>query len=502
MKKILTITVAAAALAGCTVGPDYVEASKAVKLPDALTQKHFARDDGMWKSAAPADSLPKGDWWKLFNDKTLDALIERCCKNNPDLAAAFYRVEQAREAALVSKSDFYPHVDAHASYSRIGTSKNARTNLGTYNNWLAGFGLTWDFDLFGRIRSLLDADVADAEAVLCAYRTLMLDLQSNVAKTYYSIRSLKSEIAVLERTLSVRREDTELVRRRVAMDYSTNIDLKRAIQQEHEAAAQLASCRRSLLLGENTLALLVGSTPSEVGVKIAELGDDFPKLPECVPSQLLERRPDIARAERLVYAANARIGAAQAAFFPTVSLTANADLNTAKFDKILQASSFAWGVSPQVYIPIFEAGRTIAQKRVALAAHKESLENYRSVVLSAIKEVEDSLAGIKYLAEECKERTEVVEASFEVQRMTRVQYDEGYTDYFSVSDAQRLHLTNERALIVLRGERFKACVELIRSIGGGWYAPEVAENDKNSATDKAGRKIDAEYGQNDILPTL
>lgn len=500
MKNFVVLAALLAALSGCTVGPDYVEASKAVKLPDTLTHEHFARDKGLWKEAVPSDSLPKGDWWKIFGDKTLDALLERCCKNNPDLAAAFYRVEQARESALMDKADLYPQIDGHASYSRTGTSKNARMSMGTYNNWLAGFGLTWDLDLFGRIRSLLEADIADAQAMLCAYKSLMLDLEANVARTYFSVRALKSEVAILERTLDVRREDTKLVRARVAMDYSTNIDLQRAIQQEHDAAAQLASCKRSLLLGENTLALLIGSTPTEIGVKIEPLSDGFPKMPQCVPSQLLERRPDIAEAERGVYAANARIGAAQAAFFPTVSLTANTDLNTAKFDKILQAHSFAWGVSPQIYLPIFEAGRNIAQKRVALAAHKESLEQYRSVVLTAIKEVEDALASIRLLADEFKERVQVVAASYDVQRMTRIQYDEGYTDYFSVSEAQRQHLTNERALIVLRGDRYKACVDLIQSIGGGWDMKDVSQTEP--LVDKSGRQIDPDYGQNDILPTL
>ena len=214
----------------------------------------------------------------------------------------------------------------------------------------------------------------------------------------------------------------------------------------------------------------------------------------------MERRPDIAAAEREVFAANAQLGADTAAFFPTVSLTANTDLNTAKFDKILQAHSFAWGVSPQIYLPIFEAGRNIAQKRVALAAHKESLEQYRSVVLTAIKEVEDALASIRLLADEFEERVQVVAASYDVQRMTRIQYDEGYTDYFSVSEAQRQHLTNERALIVLRGDRYKACVDLIQSIGGGWNIKDVSQTEP--AVDKSGRQIDPDYGQNDILPTL
>lgn len=495
MKRIYIFATTAALLSGCMVGPDYEEASKAVKLPETLTAQQFARDGGAWKDAVPADSLDKGDWWKIFNDAVLDKLLARCAENNPDLASAYYRVEQAREAALMDKSQLYPQLDGHASFARRGTSRHSATYMGEYDNWVAGFGISWDLDLFGRVRSLLDSDVATAQATLCAYRSLMLNLQANVAKTYFAIRSLKAEIEVLERTYEVRKEDTALVKRRVAMDYSTNIDLKRAIQQEHEAAAQLASVRRQELLAENALALLLGSSPAELGVKFEPIAKELPKMPQAVPSQLLERRPDIAAAEREVYAANARIGAAQAAFYPTVSLTANTDLNAQKIEKLINSGSFAWGISPQIYIPIFEAGRNIAQKRVALAAHKETLEKYRSTVITAVKEVEDALVNIKYMADEYREFGEVVKASADVQKMTRVQYDEGYTDYFSVSDAQRIHLTNERQLIVLHGEQFAACVSLIQSLGGGWKT-EFPE----SATDSAGRNVGDDFGQHDILP--
>ena len=502
MKNIF-ILVSSALLAGCMVGPDYKAASESVDLPKTVSAKDFERAGAAaWKNAAPADSLPKGDWWKIFNDKNLGAILERCCKNNPDLAAAFYRVERAREAALLDKAGLYPHVDGRASYARVQTSKNAAFYSGAYNDWLAGFGLTWDLDLFGRVRSLLDADVADAQAMYCEYQNLMLNLQANAAKTYFGIKMLKSEIAVLERTFQVRKADTELVRRRVAMDYSTNIDLKRAIQQEHEAGAQLAACRRSVVLAENLLAQLVGSTPGEIGVEFGELGESLPKLPKALPSELLERRPDIAAAERRVYAANARIGAAQAAFFPTISLTANADLNAAKIEKLISAQSFAWGVSPQLYIPIFEAGRNIAQKRMALAAHKEALENYKSKVIAAFKSVEDALSNIKYLAEEYAERKEVAAASVDVQKMTRVQYDEGYTDYFSVSDAQRLSLANERALIVLRGDRYNACIDLVLALGGGWNAGAQDAEASSDSLDKGGRPSGKDFGQDDILPNL
>lgn len=493
------VLLSAFALTGCMVGPDYEDAAKSLDIPD-LNEEHFFRDEGLWKNANPSDGLPKGDWWAVFNDPELRLLLEKVKTDNPDLQAAFYRVEQAREAALMQKSQLYPWLSGNAEYSRTGQSKNTYTGSGaTFDNWAAGFGITWDADLFGRIRSLLAADVANAQAQLHAYQDLMLVLQSEVAKTYFALRQHHSEKELLQRTLDVRKEQTDLVRRRVKLDYSSDIDLQRALQSEYEASAQLAAVERSEILSKNYMAVLLGTTPSKLVLRAAPLSTQTPKSPNAVPSELLERRPDIAGAERKVFAANAKIGAAQAAFFPTVSLTANTSLSAEKIDKLINSSSFAWGISPQIYIPIFEAGRNLVQKRIALAEHAEALQNYKSTVLSAIREVEDALSNINRLAVEHEKREAVVNASKAVQNLTQKQYDSGFVDYFSVSDAQRNALLNERELLNLQGLRFKAYVDLIAALGGGWnindipnQAPEN-EDEKNLSTD---------FGQDNILPIV
>lgn len=457
----------AVALAGCMVGPDYVEPSVGA-LESDLKAEHFFRDEGLWKEAVPADSLPKGDWWSVFGDAQLDSLLKQCRENNPNLSAAFYRVEQARENARMEKSQLYPWLSGNGSFETVNPSKNVAQSSGSYEKWTTGFGLTWDLDLFGRIRSILEADIADAQAELDAYNNLILSMQTSVANSYFTIRQYRSEIELLDRTLNVRKEQTDLVRRRVELDFASELDLQRAIQQECDAAAQLAALQRSLALEKNNIAILVGTTPSKLNIKIEPLGEVLPKLPAAVPSQLLERRPDIAAAERAVYAANARIGAAHAGYFPTVSISANTDLSANKIEKLVNSSSFAWGISPQIYIPIFQAGRTYAQKQVALAAHKETLENYKAVVLNAIGEVENALSEINNLRVEYKKRIDVTNASLKVQELTIRQYELGFVDYFSVSDAQRQALIDEREQIALRGSRFRACVNLIAAIGGGW----------------------------------
>ncbi|MBQ6534391.1 MAG: efflux transporter outer membrane subunit [Opitutales bacterium] len=472
----LLIAASALALGGCMVGPDYVAPTSEIA-KEELGKEHFFRDDGLWKEAVPAESLPKGEWWKIFADPTLDKLLEQCSENSPTLSAAFYRVEQARQNARIDAAAFYPQGNGKASFARTGYSRNIETGYTQTDRWTVGLGMTWDLDLFGRIRSIINADVADAEASYDAYNSLMLTMHAQVAKQYFTIRQFCSEIELLERTLEVRKEQTELISNRVKLDFASDLDLQRAVQQEAEAAAQLAAVRRAMAIAKNNIAILVGTTPSKLVLPDAPLGENLPKLPKAVPSELLERRPDIAAAERKVYAANARIGAAQAGFFPTVSISANTDLQANKIDKLLNSSSFAWGVSPQIYIPIFQAGRVYAQKQVALAAHKETLENYKAAVLSAIGEVENAMSQINNLRIEYKRRMDVTKASNKVFELTRKQYDLGFVDYFSVSDASRNALLNEREQISLRGDRFRACVDFIAAIGGGWQTDaESVEN--------------------------
>ncbi len=464
--------------AGCAVGPEHSDPSAELAITD-ISEEHFHRDENLWKEATPADKLPKGDWWSIFDDEVLDNLLKLCKDNSPTLASAFYKVEQAREAVRIDAADLYPQANGNASYSKAERSHNLRSSS-TYDKWVLGMGFTWDLDFFGRIRRIIEADIADAQAQLYAYNNLMLSLQSQVAIEYFNIRQYTSEVDLLLRTLDVRKKQTELVQRRVKLDFANELDLQRALQQEYEAAAQLSTLERQIAISKNRLAILVGMTPSSLTINDQPLSDKLPKLPLAVPSQLLERRPDIAEAERKVCAANARIGAAQAAFFPTVSISANTDLSANKIEKLINSSSFAWGVSPQVYIPIFQAGRIIAQKRVALAAHKEALENYKATVLTAIGQVETSLSEINYLKREYEKRRNVTIASLKVQELTQKQYDQGYVDYFSVSDAQRLALENERAQIRLRGDQFRACVALISSLGGGWTLPREEENENNN----------------------
>lgn len=474
LRKIFCF-LAPAVFAGCAVGPDY-ETPSLESTNFELGESHFYRDETLWKEAVPADKLPKGNWWTLFEDDILNDLLQLCKDNNPTLSAAFYKIEKAREAVQIDAAELYPHADGRASYTRNGRSKNL-SGSSNYTRYLLGLSYTWDLDLFGRVQRMIEADVADAEAELYAYNNLMLSLQTQVAQEYFTLRQYSSEVDLLTRTLDVRKQQTALVRRRVKLDYANELDLQRALQQEYEAAAQLSSLERQIALSRNRLSILVGIAPANLIMGDAPLAEKTPQLPDAVPSQLLERRPDIAEAERRVCAANAAIGVAQAGFYPTISITANTDWTANDIEKVLKAGSLAWGVTPQVYIPVFQAGKISAQKRVALAEHKRTVEEYKNVVLQAFGEVENALARINYLGREYKKRSDVTKASLKVQELTLKQYELGVVDYFSVSDAQRLALENERTQIQLRGDRFRACVQLISALGGGWNRNEVPQEE-------------------------
>ncbi len=460
-------------LSACMVGPEYVAPTFDIAEKD-LTADAFYRDDGLWKDAMPIEDMPKGNWWAIFEDSQLDELLVLAQKNNPSLASAFYSVEALFQNARIDSSELFPQINGNASFSR--TAYDAYYNNNFYNNWLTGFTLTWDIDLFGRIRRILEADVADAQAEICAYNSLILSLQTKVAISYFTIMQYESEIELIKASLASRKEQTKYVENRVEHKIATQLDLHRALAQESDAESQLATMQGYISLEKNNMAILVGIPPSQLELKLNRLSESLPKAPRAVPSQLLERRPDVAQAERSVFAANSRIGAAQAGFFPTISISANANLSATEFDRLLETTSFAWGISPQIYIPIFQAGKIYAQKQVALASHKKALEEYKNTVLNAIGDVENALATINYLENQSKATDKYRDENVEIFRLTQMQFKSGIIDYFLVSDASTVLLSAQRESIRINGQRYQALVNLIAALGGGFSDKEEKEN--------------------------
>ncbi len=484
----LTALCAALALGGCSLTPDYVKPDSAAqgKSDKSELPANFYHADGIWTDASPDDAAPKGDWWIIFSDDELNALLQACRDNNPDLAAAFQTVEMAMARARVDQGDLVPHVGFDGSYSRTSLSKNTATSWrADYDTWMAGFGLTWDLDFFGRVRSLIGSDTAEAQAVMAAYENTLLMLQSEVAQTYFTIRQNNSELKLLEETAEIRQKQVDYFANKLKSGVITDLDMKRAEQLLYEAQSQYEAVKLQKALYTDYLALLTGRIPSQIKATTLTIGEAVPAVPKAIPSEILQRRPDVAAAERRVFAANARIGAARAAYFPTVALSASSDLVSADIDTLLNSSSLAWGVSPKVYIPIFQGGKLMAQEEIAIAEHRQVVELYRSSVLRAFREVEDSLASMKYLEREYSYRSKASTSAHEVLDLTIKRHDAGVVDYYEVTDAQRISLLNDRETLRIKGDRFRACVSLITSLGGGWYrTPDFEADDKRSDTEK------------------
>lgn len=300
------------------------------------------------------------------------------------------------------------------------------------------------------------------------YCNLMLSIHARIASEYFFARQCESEIKLLSDTLKVRKIQTEFVQKRLSLKFASKLDLSRAKVLEYEAASQLDYVKRQLDAAKNHIALLCGRSATDFELKCAPLTDSLPNIPKVFPSQLLERRPDIAAAERNVYAANAQLGADTAAFFPTISITGDVGFKANRIENLLEAGSLAWGISPQLYIPIFQAGKLCAQKDADIAAHKEATEKYKSTVLGAIEEVETLLSDISHMNREYENRRQTSAHSADVQMYTQKQYEFGDQDYFAVSDAQRQYLTYKREEIRLLGARYRSYVSLVMSLGGGW----------------------------------
>ncbi len=471
-------------LCGCMVGPDYVDPKETIGEREILDFQKFANEDGLWKTATPKDTEPRGDWWLAFNDEVLNGYMAECEKSNPDIKSIFYKVEQAAENAQMKRSALYPQAGATADWfkTEVGDRSILRPLGSRFEDWAVGATLTWDADLFGRIRSVLAASRAEAQGLRDEYENALLSLRTKAASLYFSLREFEAEKNLLEKTVELRESQLRFVADRYEMQTTSEADLQRACEQLYSTKAQLTDMLERIALGKNLLANLLGTTPAKLKISPSPLEGNPPETPAVVPSELLERRADIAAAERAVCAANYRIGAAQAAFFPTVSITSSLGTESTAFSKLLNSSSFAWGVSPQIYIPIFQAGRLVSQKSVALSKHKAALEDYKSAVLKAVRETEDALAKSSLSKRRYLELEKAAKAARKVADITQAQYESGVADYFQASEAHRYALMNELMFIKSSGERFRASIELVRALGGSW---KHREKEKNAGIEKA-----------------
>ncbi|CAM5512241.1 Multidrug efflux system outer membrane protein OS=Eoetvoesiella caeni OX=645616 GN=DFR37_102223 PE=3 SV=1 [Eoetvoesiella caeni] len=464
------------ALAGCSVGPAYRPPS--VDAPSAFKEAFLSPEDAQrWKAAQPADAVARGKWWAIFADADLDALEERALAANQDLKAAAARVKQARALQRGTQAMQLPQVEAafgptrqrasNASQGLPADASNSPTTL-----WRAQAGVSYEADLFGRVASTVDAADADAQQSEALLRSVQLALQADVAQGYFLVRRLDTEQALYRSTVELRQKALELVQRRYAEGDIGELDVARAKSELAAAQSESLGIARQRAVAEHALAILLGEPPSGFSLDARNLQRIAVGIPAGLPSSLLERRPDIATAERAMAAANARIGAAHAAFFPRLNITGALGYESSQLGDLFQWSSRAFLLGPLVgammSLPIFDGGQRQAGLDRARAKYEEDVALYRQTVLNAFREVEDGLSSLRILGEQGQVQDAAVDSAARAARLSQIQYREGSVSYLDVIDADRMVLQQRRAAVLLDGERARVAVDLVRAIGGGW----------------------------------
>ena len=479
LRNRLALGALAALLAGCAVGPHYER--PAVDVPPAFKEAPPSPQAArQWKAALPADGVPRGKWWMVFGDAALNALQEQAMAANQDLKAAAARVEQARALSRNARSAYYPSVEAgfgpirqRPSNASLGLEPDAPNNPATL--WRAQAGVSYEVDLFKRVAATADAAEADAQQSEALFLSVRLALQADVAQSYFLIRRLDAEQALYDRTVQLRQESLQLVQRRFDEGDIAELDLARAKSELAAAQSESMTVARRRAEAEHALAILLGKSPAQFSMASSPLSPGAITVPAGLPSSLLERRPDIAAAERAMAAANARIGAAQAAFFPRLELTGTLGYESSTLGELFQWSSRSFLLGPLagaiLSLPLFDGGQRQAGLDRARARYEEDVARYRQTVLNAFREVEDNLSGLRILDRQTKVQGDAVQSAARAAKLSQVQYREGSISYLEVLDADRAVLQRRRTAVQLDAERAHALVDLIRALGGGWDAP-------------------------------
>jgi len=447
-------------LAGCTLGPDYVRPTLAV--PE------------QYRGAAPQGSVADGSdsaWWRLFGDPQLDALIDEALASNLDLVAAAARVDQFYGALGTTRAELFPQIGADLQGSRArasGVTVSPAPAINPYNTVQASVLASWEIDLFGRVRRLTEAATAQLNASEAFRRGSVLSVVAAVVTGYVRLRDLDREVDVARDTLGLRRNSLALFERRFRGGVVSQVEVSQARSEYAAAARALPQLQQSVTQQENALSVLVGRNPGPIarGRPINELA--LPAVPPGLPSALIERRPDVVAAEQTLVAANARIGAAKAAYFPSISLTGAFGAASRSLSDLSSGAARVWNYGADVSVPIFTAGAIAGQVQSAEAAQREALAQYRQAVQTGFRETEDALAGITGSRAARDAAQAQSDALADYARLARRRYEGGYTSYLEVLDAERSLFSAQLELSQAQAEVLIQSTLLYKSLGGGW----------------------------------
>lgn len=448
----------------------------------AATQLAPTEEPGRWQPAEPADAQAPSPWWHVFQDPVLVQLEEQALQANPDVGIAMARLQQARALASRSESQRLPSIDAGFGPNRQRTS-GAAAGLGdgapgnVQTLWRAQASVAYEVDLFGRVASEVTAAQADASRSRALAHQMLLLVQADVARTYFSLRQLEGERQLLDRTVGLREGALQLLERKLEAGAASTSVVEQARVELLTAKAEQQAIRQQHALTSHALAILLGKPPGTIALQAQPLASTAVRIPVGLPSTLLERRPDIAAAERAMAAENARIGAAKAAFFPSLSLTGSLGFESADLGNLARWSQRTFLLGPlmgtALSLPIFDGGRRRADEARARAAYEERVAEYRKTVLQAFREVEDALVSMRLLDERIGYQQGAAQAASRVAQSANARFAEGDVDYLAVVDAERTLLRSRQSLVQAEGERVRAAVDLVRALGGGWNAADM-----------------------------
>ncbi len=463
-RLLVPLACAAALLSACAVGPDYAR-------PDAPVPQDYKEARG-WQPAAPQDDVPRGDWWAVFADPVLDALMRRVDIDNYTIQAAEAQYRQARELTAQAGAALYPTVNASVSKTRTqGTQSSTVLSSNLQNNYSALLSPTWEIDLWGGLRRGREAASAAEQASAADLESARLSARAQLAASYFQLRVLDAQHVLLSETVQAYERALQITRNRLASGVVTPADVAQAESQLQTARTNLLDTGLSRAQTEHAIALLVGKAPADFALTAGALTDAVPEVPAGLPSTLLQRRPDIAAAERRMAAANAQIGVAVAAFFPTLTLSAQGGYQSTTYADWFTRPSRIWSVGPQLAATLFDGGARSAARRGAEAAYDAEVASYRQTVLTAFQEVEDNLAALRILAQEQQTQEAARNAAKTSLNIVSNQYRAGTVTYLDVVQAQTTLLTAESNLLNIRNRRLAASVGLVKALGGGWEVP-------------------------------
>jgi len=475
-----SLVLGASLLTGCNFAPKYTKPS--AQTPPAfkeLTTNNFAQTDG-WKTAEPRDDALRGNWWEMFGDTNLNALEAQVNASNQTVAAAFANFLAARAIVKQSRSQLFPTVTTSPSVTRSrqpvlrnrnrsSSSSSARSSsASTITEYSLPFDASWELDFWGRVRNTVSANSREAEATFADLENTRLSMHAEVAADYFQLRALDAQKQLLDAAVVAYAESLKLTQVRHETGIASDQDVAQAETQLNVTRAQSTDLGIQRAQLEHAIAVLIGRPASTFSVAINPWTANAMAVPFGIPSQLLERRPDIAASERRVASANAQIGVARAAYFPTITLSGSVGYQSTSLGNLVSPGNLAWSVGATLAQTLFDAGRRRAVTEQAWATYLGTVANYRQTVLTSFQEVEDNLSALRLLSQEVQEQDAAVNSSQRYLTLANDRYRLGIDSYLNVITAQTTLLNNQRTAVNLRQEQMTATVQLIKSLGGGW----------------------------------